>query len=247
MDILLGKCGLVFFSINWLNNAFVKFFQVIHSWVHTLFTNPNISYGLTIIVLTLIIRIVLFPLNYKQIKSQVAMTEIQPEIKKLQEKYKNDPQRQQQEMMKLYKEYGVNPLGGCLPLLLQWPILIALFYVFNNLSKIEPSIVNVTFLGVKLMEPAILKPEYWYTWILPIVSALLTYFSTVIMTSKNSDSAQVKQTKMMSGFMTLFVVYMSFKFPTALVLYWITNSLFQIGQTVITQRSQQKKKELVQE
>lgn len=245
MDIVLRNYGLAFFSINWLNNAFVKFFQVIHSWVSAAFSNPNVSYGLTIIVLTLIIRTVLFPLNYKQIKSQVGMNEIQPEMKKLQEKYKNDPQRQQQEMMRLYKENGVNPLGGCLPLLLQWPILIALFYVFNNLSKIEPSITNVTFLGVKLMESAVLNPQYWYTWILPVISALLTYFSTVIMTSKSADSAQVKQTKMMSGVMTIVILYMSFKFPTALVLYWITNSIFQIGQTIVTQRSQKRKGQLV--
>lgn len=245
MGTLFGNYGSAFFSINWLNNAFIQFFQVMHNWIHSVVTNPNISYGLTIIIVTVIIRLVLFPLNYKQIKSQVAMNEIQPELKKLQNKYKNDPQKQQQEMMKLYKEYGVNPLGGCLPLLIQWPILIALYYVFNNLSKIDPSITNVTFLGLKLMDSAVLSPSHWYTWILPILSGLLTYLSTAIMTSKNADSAQIKQTRMMGGFMTLFITYMSFKFSTALVLYWVTNSLFQIGQTLVTQRSQKVKKEEV--
>lgn len=230
MDIFFINYGLFALKTNWLNNALVQFFGIIHNGVHSIISNPNISYGLTIILVTVIIRLVLFPLNYKQIRSQVKMNEIQPELKKVQEKYKNDPQRQQQEVMKLYKDKGVNPLGGCLPLLLQWPILIALYYVFNNLGTIEPNIANVTFLGLKLMGTATSNPG---TWILPILSGALTYLSTAIMTPGGGNSAQAKQARNMSVGMSIFITYMSFRFTSALVLYWVTNSLFQIGQTLL--------------
>jgi YidC/Oxa1 family membrane protein insertase len=231
--------GLLALKINWLNNALVQFFGIIHNGVHSIVGNPNISYGLTIIIVTLIIRLLLFPLNYKQIRSQVKMNEIQPEMKKLQEKYKNDPQRQQQEIMKLYKENNVNPLGGCLPLLLQWPILIALYYVFNNLGLIEPNIANVTFMGLKLMGTATSNPG---TWVLPILSGVLTYLSTAVMTPAGTgDNAQAKQTRNMSIGMSILITYMSFRFTSALVLYWVTNSLFQIGQTLITRAMENKK------
>ncbi len=89
---------------------------------------------LAIILFTIIIRIVLLPLSIKQTKSTAKMGAIQPEMKKVQEKYKKDPQKSQQEVMKLYKENGVNPMGGCLPMLIQMPILFALFAVFQNLN-----------------------------------------------------------------------------------------------------------------
>lgn len=238
MEIFCMNYGLSFFSNNFLNNAFIKFFVFMHNVVHNIISNPNISYGLTIILVTLIIRVILFPLNYKQIRSQVKMNEIQPEIKKLQTKYKSDPQKQQQEIMKLYKEKGVSPFGGCLPLLLQWPILIALYYVFNNLNTVDPNITNITFLGLKLMGTATSNPG---TWILPVLSGVLTYFSTAIMTPKGSENAQANQTKKMGIGMSIVITYMSFRFPTALVIYWVTNSLFQIAQTIVTQNMEKKK------
>jgi YidC/Oxa1 family membrane protein insertase len=162
----------IVFKIDWLNNALVKFFEYIHNGVHSLIPNANLSYGLAIILVTIIIRLILFPLNYKQIRSTVKMNEIQPEMKKLQEKYKNDPQRQQQEMMNLYKKHGVSPLGGCLPILLQWPVLIALYAVFMNLPGIE----GVKFLWLNNLAAAASMSDP-ATWILPVVSGATTYFS----------------------------------------------------------------------
>lgn len=225
-------------KITWLNNILIQFFNVMHKGVHSVFNNPNLSYGLTIILVTIIIRLILFPLNYKQIKSSVKMSEMQPKLQKLQERYKNNPQKYQEEMMKLYKENGVNPMGGCLPLLLQWPILIALYYVFNNLATIDPEITNVTFLGLKLMGIPTSNPG---TWILPILSGVLTYISTAVTTAKVDDSPQAKQTRNMSIFMSIFITYMGFKFSTALVIYWVTNSLFQIGQTLLMKAMEGKK------
>ncbi|MGE5226510.1 MAG: membrane protein insertase YidC, partial [Planctomycetaceae bacterium] len=93
---------------------------------------PN--YGLSIIILTILIRFLVFPLGIKQIKSMQHMQAIQPKVKELQKKYKNNKQKLQEEQMKLYKEAGVNPLGGCLPLLLQFPILIAMYSVIKPVS-----------------------------------------------------------------------------------------------------------------
>jgi YidC/Oxa1 family membrane protein insertase len=238
LDISFISPAILAIKTNFLKDALVQFFSFIHSAVQNIVNNPNVSYGLTIILVTIIIRLVLFPLNYKQIKSQVKMSEIQPEIKQLQAKYKNDPQKQQQEMQKLYKENGVNPLGGCLPLLLQWPILIALYYVFNNLGTNEPEIANATFLGLKLMGIAALNNPV--TWILPLLSGALTYYSTTIMTSKNADPAQLKQTATMSIGMSIMITFMSFKFSTALVLYWVTNSVVQIAQTILMKKTDKK-------
>lgn len=207
--------------MQFLNNTLGQFFQFIHSGVSMFITNPNYSYGLAIILFTIIIRIILLPLNIKQTRSQVAMQAVQPEIKKIQDKYKNDPQKAQAEVMKLYKEKGANPMSGCLPMLIQLPILWALFYVFNNLNAIQ----GVSFLWIKdLHAPDALK-------ILPILSGVTTYLSSLMMTPANADSAQAKQTSTMNIGMAIFMGFMSWNFKSALVLYWVTNNLIQIGQT----------------
>jgi len=90
------------------------------------------SYGVAIILLTLLVRVLLYPLSHKQLVSMKKMQQIQPRLKTLQEKYKDDKQKLNQEVMKLYREYGVNPAAGCLPLLVQLPILILLFKVIMN-------------------------------------------------------------------------------------------------------------------
>ena len=99
------------------------------------------SYGLAIILLTVIIKIILYPLTIKQLKSMKAMQKIQPELKKLQEKYKDKPQIMQQKLMQLYQKEGVNPMAGCLPLLIQMPILMAMYYTLFNFDygAVEPS------------------------------------------------------------------------------------------------------------
>lgn len=227
----------VVFKIEWLNNALIKFFNVIQNAVHSLIPNPNFSYGLSIILVTIIIRLILFPLNYKQIKSTVKMNELQPQLKKIQEKYKNDPQRQQQEVMKAYKENGVNPVGGCLPLLLQWPILIALYWVFMNL----PGINGVGFLWIKDLSVSASMADKT-SLILPLLSGATTYLSTNLVASKSDDNPQAKQMGTMNIFMSIFMTWMSFRFTAALVLYWVTNNLFQIGQTVVTKNMELKKK-----
>ena len=207
-----------------------KFFFMIHSGVHTVIPNNNLSFGLTIIIFTIIIRLILLPLSIKQTKSTAKMGAIQPEMKKVQAKYKSDPQKAQQEVMKLYKENGVNPMGGCLPMIIQMPILFALFYVFNNLNM-----KGAGFLWI----PDLTKPDPIY--ILPILSTVTTYFSSKLMQPPAADGAQSKQTSTMNTGMAIFMGFMSLRFKGALVLYWVINNTIQVIQTVVINKSELKK------
>lgn len=207
--------------MQYLNKYFVQFFEFIHGLIKLVVSNPNVSYGLAIIAFTAIIRILLLPLTIKQTRSQVAIQKIQPEMKKIQDRYKNDPQKAQQEIMKLYKENNANPLSGCLPMLIQMPILFALFYVFNTLQGIN----GVSFLWV----PNLAAKDPYY--IFPILSAATTYISSTMMVPKSSDSAQAKQTSTMNIAMSVFFGFMSLNFKAALVVYFVTNNLFQIAQS----------------
>lgn len=225
--------------MQFLNKALVDFFELIHGGVSSVITNPNYSYGIAIILVTGIIRVLLLPLNIKQTRSTVKMNEIQPEVQKLQAKYKNDPQKSQEELMKLYKEKGVNPMGGCLPLLIQWPILIALYYVFNNLSGIN----GVHFLWIRDLGAGatFIDPIHnWATWILPLLSAGTQYYSGLLM-APPGDSAQAKQSSTMNLSMSVFMIFISWKLKAALVLYWVISNLFQIGQTIVFKKMEESK------
>lgn len=217
-------------KLQFISDPLQKFFYFIHSGVHTVIPNNDVSYGLAIIVFTIIIRLILMPLNIKQIRSTVKMSAIQPEMKKVQDKYKNDPQKAQQEVMKLYKENGVSPLGGCLPMLIQMPILFALFAVFNTLDM-----QGAGFLWMK----DLVKPDPLY--ILPILSAVTTYLSSKLM-QPAGDSPQAKQTSTMNAGMAVFFGFMSLKFKAALVLYWVINNALQIAQTLVMKRADLAKK-----
>jgi len=172
------------------------------------------------------------PLSIKQTKSTAKMGAIQPEMKKVQEKYKNDPQKAQQEVMKLYKENGVNPMGGCLPMLVQMPILFALFAVFNTLDM-----QGAGFLWMKDLT----KPDPIY--ILPILSTVTTYFSSKLM-QPAGDGAQAKQTSTMNTAMAIFMGFMSLKFKGALVLYWVVNNILQVLQTLWINKVELAKKKI---
>lgn len=205
---------------DFLSGIFQKGFVAVHNFIEMFISNPNISFGVAIIVFTIIARICLLPLSLKQSKTTAKMGVIQPELKKLQEKYKNDPQRQQAEMMKLYKENNISPLGGCLPMLIQFPLIIALFYVFQKFDY-----QGAGFLWMK----DLMKPDPYY--ILPILSGLTTYFSSKIMAPATGDGAN--STAMMTTGMAIFFTFMSIKFPGALVLYWTISNIFQMVQSYV--------------
>ena len=178
------------------------------------------SYGVAIILLTIVIKAILAPLTVKQIKSMKAMQELQPRMKQLQDKYKNDPAKLQAEMGALYKEMGVNPLAGCLPLLVQMPFLIAIYWALKDYPY-DPNFVQFLWL------PSLGDPDPMY--ILPILSALSTWVMSRH-TSNGATGAAAQQQKILTIFMPLFIGYISLSFPSGLVIYWVVSNVFQLIQ-----------------
>lgn len=184
------------------------------------------NYGLSIIVFTIIVKLILMPLTVKQTKSTFAMSEINPKIKEIQAKYKNKPEKQNEEISKLYKESGINPLSGCLPILIQMPILMGLFYVFKDpvtygvfANKAAMVAANGNFLWIK----ALSKPDY----ILAIFSGVSAYLMQKIMTPKDQQEGPMK---MMSWLLAGMSLYWGFIFPAALALYWGVSNIFSVFQ-----------------
>ena len=175
------------------------------------------SYGFPIILLTILIKLVTYPLTVKQVKSMKAMQEIQPKMKKIQEKYKSDPQMLQQKTGELFREAGVNPLAGCLPLLVQMPILMGMYYALFNFTF--PSAEAAAFFWL----PSMSEPDPYY--ILPVLSAATTFLQ-----QKMTSSEMTGQMKIMMTVMPLFIGWISLTFPSGLVLYWVTMNVVQIIQ-----------------
>lgn len=186
---------------------------------------PNL--GLAIVIMTIIIKLVMFPLTKKQIQSTKAMMSIQPKMKALQEKYKDDKQRLNMELANLYKTEGVNPLAGCLPLLIQMPIMIGIFYGIRDYDYAAHPEIVTSFLWLKdisLSDP---------TYILPILSALTTF----IQTKQTMPDTGNAQNKIMMYFMPLFIGYISLTFPAGLVLYWVVMNIMQIAQQALMNKA----------
>ena len=188
------------------------------------------SYGLAIILLTVIIKMLLYPLTVKQVKSMKAMQELSPKMKKIQEKYKDNPQVMQQKVGALYKEAGVNPLAGGLPLVIQMPILMGMYYALYNFSYPSPEAAQ--FLWLPSMSEA--DPLY----ILPVLSAFTTFLQQKMTTTEMNQ-----QMKIMMTVMPIFIGWISLTFPSGLVLYWVTMNVVQIAQQWWMYRGEGTKKE----
>jgi len=180
------------------------------------FYNLSGNYGMAIILVTVAIRLILLPLTWSQSKSMRKMQLLQPEIKKLQEKYKNDKQKINEETMKLWKENNVNPAAGCLPFLVQLPVLWAFFIALREFDFIGAA----NFLWIQDLSLA--DPLY----LLPILAGLTTYWQTKMTTSSSADSSQ----QWMVYLMPVFIAWISTQFPAGLSLYWVTSNLFSIAQ-----------------
>ena len=178
------------------------------------------SYGLAIILLTVLMKIILYPLTVKQLQSMRAMQQIQPKMQRLQEKYKDNPQLLQQKMVKLYQDAGVNPMAGCLPMLAQMPILMAMYYTLFNFDYggVTPSFLWLPNLS-----------ETDPTYILPLLSALSTFVLQKISMVSTSGTSNT-QSKIFMIIMPLFIGWISLNFPAGLILYWITMNVVQMVQ-----------------
>lgn len=199
---------------------------------------PIHDLGIAIVLFTIIIRLILYPLNQKAIVSQAALSKLQPQIKEIQEKQKGDKVKQSQALMELYKKNNINPAAGCLPLLIQLPVLLALYQVFlagldpnklNNLYSFiqKPESINLIFLGIIDLARS--------NYVLAILAGIFTYFQSKMMmnakvdTSKSGDFSSILN-KQMLYFMPLFTVFIAWKLPAGLTLYWVVITLFGIIQ-----------------
>lgn len=176
------------------------------------------SYALAIILLTIVIKAALYPLTQKQMKSMLGMQQIQPKIKEIQEKWKNkDPKKMQEEIMKLYKEHNINPAAGCLPLLIQMPILIALYRSLFTFPYENPA--HATFFWLQNLTDK--DPLF----ILPVLAGVTTYLQSK-MTTMSNDPTQ----KMMLYTMPVFIGWISATVPAGLALYWVVFNIASIIQ-----------------
>ncbi len=172
------------------------------------------NYGWSILVVTFLVRLVIFPLTLKQQRSMQEMQKIQPQMTKLREKYKKDPQKMQQEMMKLYQEHSINPMAGCLPILIQMPILIAFYQAIVHDTKIATS----SFLYLQLGHP---DPYH----LLPLLAAITTYIQFV-----SSGTGDNPQMRVMVWVFPIMIFVLAFNFPAAMALYWVYGNIFTILQ-----------------
>jgi len=195
---------------------------------------PNWTWGLAIIGLTIIVRLVLFPLTWKQFSSAQSMQVIQPQLKELQKKYKSDRGKLQQETMKLYQEHRVNPFASCLPLLLQLPVFISLYAAIKGLGPLSApqyqasveALNHASFLWI----PHLGDPDpYYILLVLYVVSQLI---STELMLTTQTDKSQ----KMLMRAMPIMFVFFLFRFPAGLFVYWVTTNVWTIGQQLLIRK-----------
>jgi YidC/Oxa1 family membrane protein insertase len=223
------------------------------------FYNGVHDYGLAIILLTIVIRILLTPIVWKQTKSMLELQQVQPKIKALQEKYKNNKEKQQEELMKFYQENKVNPFGGCLPLLLQMPIFVALYQVLGgqatdkgptfakHLMSLTPAAREVARrFWIILPDLTRMPSQIWAEGmktggtghalldVLPyavfiILFGVSTWLPQYLMTT---DPQQRKT----GAYMAVFMLYIGWISPAGPLVYWVTSSAWQVGQQILMQR-----------
>ena len=208
--------------------------------------------GVAIILLTLLIRLILAPSFHKSLKSQTALSALQPKLNEIREKYKNDKEGQAKATMGLYKEHKINPFSSCLPLIIQLPILIALYQVFrkalgNHLVGLysfvpQPEHINSFFLHFLDLSKTPAVGGHWYLldakWYLPglalaLITGLTQIWQSKLTMPKNiqgQDSAQRAMSMNMVYFMPLMIIYIAFRLQTGLSLYWTVTTLFSVAQ-----------------
>ena len=191
----------------------------------------GVGWGISIIFLTIITRIVILPLSLKQIRSMRSLQAHQPEIKRIQQKYKDDRQRMQREMMAFYQENKINPFASCVPLILQLPVFMALFYLlrsdeFND--EIHAAGSDPSFLGIPALDEKATGAA--------LIVLLALYFVTMVgSTSIMASSAEGSQRVMMYALPVIFTPIV-IGFPAGLVVYWITTNLWTMGQQWVVKK-----------
>ena len=209
-------------------NVLQPLIDVAHEILKFWHDEAGFSWGASIIMLTVVVRLAILPLTFKQVRSMQDLQRLQPEMKKIQERYKEDRQRMNQEMMKLYQEHKVNPLGSCLPILLQLPFFIALFYLlrgdeFQNDIRGEESFLFIDNLADTASGGT-------------LVVLIVLYVSTQLVSGLVSTiTADPMQRRIMLALPFVFVIFI-INFEAGLIVYWITTNTWTIGQQFLVRK-----------
>ncbi len=224
-----GWFSLVSIFLNWMMNNFADWYKAV----------PNYAWGLAIISLTIFIRIILWPLHQKSTRMMKKMAKLQPKIKAIKEKYPNNPNKLNQETMKLYKEYQLNPMGGCLPMFLQIPIFFGYFKMLQSTIELR----GESFLWINDLS----QPDTLFSFVLPFEIPIIGHYipinllpilmavTMVIQMSLTPASGDKMQRTMMKLMPLMFFAF-CYNYAAALALYWTTQNIFSIGQTLLIQK-----------
>ena len=188
------------------------------------------NYGIAIIIVTVLMRIIIFPLTLKQEKSMKKMRELQPELDKIKEKYKDDPQEYQKRTAEIYRESGVNPLGGCLPLLIQMPVFVALYWAFSG--NAIPADAKFLWFTLKQPDRLFMIGNFAFN-LLPILNVGVTYIQQKIMTSATSGQESSQQMQTMLYMMPLMMLFIFYKMPSGVTLYYLVSGALSLVQQYI--------------
>jgi YidC/Oxa1 family membrane protein insertase len=213
-------------EFGWFTFIAAPMFKVL-IWLHNFIPN----WGWTIVALTLLIRIILYPLTYKGMVSMHKLKELAPKIKELQAKYKGDPQKLNAHMMELYKKHKANPLGGCLPMILQIPVFFAIYRVLLNAIELKGAPWILWIHDLSVMDPY---------YVMPILMGASMWLHQRVTPSNFTDPMQEKIFKWLPVIFTFFFV----TFPAGLVLYWLTNNIFSVAQQLMINRMLEKNKKV---
>jgi YidC/Oxa1 family membrane protein insertase len=199
------------------------------NWLHS---TVGLSWAWSIVALTVIVRMLLVPLTVKQIHSMQNLQRYAPQMKEIQKKYKQDKQKQNEELMKFYKENQINPAASCLPMLVQLPVFIALYYALRAFAR-EPAALHPGSLSFLHFIPSIADhtTSHWGGFVLLVVYVASQMASTFFMAT-TVDKLQ----RRLFMIMPLVFVFVIARFPAGLVLYWVTTNLWTVGQGLITRR-----------
>ncbi len=239
IDDCLNTSGL----LSWLEIAMKWIMEIIYKVI------PN--WGVAIIIMTLLLRFALFPLTKKSSESSIKMQEVQPQIQEIQAKYKDAPEKMNAEMSKLYKEVGYNPMMGCLPLLIQFPLLIAMYNLFNNYFEFRGAMfipgwipdlsVGDTVYSIKRFSLPLLGTEIRLLPVIYLASQILTGVFTGNDGATTAASQSQKSMKIMMYVMPVMFFFMFYNAPAGLILYWTISNLFSLGQQLVLKATKKKK------
>lgn len=211
------------------------------------------NYAISIVLFTIIVKVLMVPLTLNQLKSSKKMQEMQPKIQELQKKYKNNQEQLNTKLMELYKDNKFNPMAGCLPMLIQFPILIGLFgvlrnpleYVFSGNAELANAAINAPFLWLNnLVDPDLITiGGFGIPGILPILAAITTYFSMNSMQPSTGGAEQPQMLKTMNMLMPFMILLWGRSFPAGLMVYWAISNTFQMAQQFLINKAGNKPKE----